>query len=91
MDSLAYEANTYPEDKLHAFELNSYRFHVNSDREFFEQEVPLKNYIDWFVTSLILYMVLKQDSPTEKQPFPLYNFISQVLFCLFLCLLPILI
>jgi hypothetical protein len=80
MGSAVYEANTYPDGKLHAFELNSYHFQVNSNKEFFAQEVPIKNYIDWFVTSFIFQMVVKQDLPTEKQPLPLHNFITQVLF-----------
>jgi len=44
---------------------------------------PLRNFIDWFIVSLVLQLIARWNMPQEENPFPLHHFISQVLFFVF--------
>ena len=44
---------------------------------------PLRNYIDWFVVSLVLQVLVRNHVPQAKHPLPLHHFASQVLFFVF--------
>ena len=44
---------------------------------------PLRNFLDWFVISLVLHVLVKNYVPAEKHPLPLHHFASQVLFFVF--------
>ena len=44
---------------------------------------PLRNFLDWFVISLVLQVLVKNYIPADKHPLPLHHFASQVLFFVF--------
>jgi len=44
---------------------------------------PLRNYIDWFVVSLVLQILVKNHVPKLNHPLPIHHFASQVLFFVF--------
>ena len=44
---------------------------------------PIRNYIDWFVISIVLQVLVKNYVPQTKHPLPLHHFASQVLFFFF--------
>jgi putative membrane protein len=41
---------------------------------------PLRNFVDWFVVSFFMQLIVKNDLPDGKNPFPMHHFASQVLF-----------
>lgn len=45
--------------------------------------VPLRNFIDWFVISFLLQLLVRKYVPEEKHPFPLHHFASQFLLFVF--------
>lgn len=45
--------------------------------------VPLRNFIDWFVISFLLQLLVRKYVPEEKHPFPLHHFASQLLLFVF--------
>lgn len=46
-------------------------------------DAPMKNYVAWFLVSLLLQVLVNNDLPEEKHPLPLHHFASQVLFFAF--------
>lgn len=46
-------------------------------------QAPLRNYLDWFLVSLLMQVLVNNDLPEEKHPFPIHHYASQVLFFAF--------
>jgi len=44
---------------------------------------PLRNFVDWFLVSLLLQVLAKKDLPEGKHPLPIHHFASQVVFFAF--------
>lgn len=44
---------------------------------------PLRNFVDWFIISLFMQLLVMNDLPEKKHPLPIHHFISQVLFFTF--------
>jgi putative membrane protein len=44
---------------------------------------PLRNFIDWFIISVIMQTILQEELHREKHPFPIHHFASQLLFFAF--------
>jgi putative membrane protein len=48
-----------------------------------EGDAPLRNFIDWFIVSFILQMIVRNDLPEESNSFPLHHLASQFVFFVF--------
>lgn len=48
---------------------------------------PLRNYIDWFVVSLIMQVIVQKELPEESASFPIHHLASQFAFFIFFCLI----
>lgn len=44
---------------------------------------PIRNFIDWFIISLLMQTILQGELHREKHPFPIHHFASQILFFAF--------
>lgn len=44
---------------------------------------PIRNFVDWFIISLFMQLLVMNDLPEKKHPLPIHHFISQVLFFTF--------
>jgi len=44
---------------------------------------PFRNFVDWFVVSLILQVLVQKDLPKGNNPFPIHHFASQAVFFFF--------
>lgn len=48
---------------------------------------PLRNYIDWFVVSLIMQVIVQKELPEDSASFPIHHLASQFAFFIFFCLI----
>ncbi len=45
--------------------------------------VPFRNFIDWFIVSLLLQVCVRNELPEGKSSFPIHHFVSQLVFFAF--------
>jgi putative membrane protein len=48
-----------------------------------EGDAPIRNFIDWFIVSFILQMIVRNDLTEESNSFPLHHLASQFVFFIF--------
>lgn len=48
---------------------------------------PLRNYIDWFVVSLIMQVIVQKELPEDSASFPIHHLASEFAFFIFFCLI----
>jgi putative membrane protein len=48
---------------------------------------PIRNFVDWFIVSLIMQVIVRNELPEESASFPIHHLASQFVFFIFFCLI----
>jgi putative membrane protein len=48
---------------------------------------PIRNFVDWFIVSLMMQVIVRNELPEDSKSFPIHHLASQFVFFIFFCLL----